>query len=160
MKAERWTPMFGVANAQKIQSHVSILEATFTTIHKWASKESRNLVVTNMGKTIYSFDSDVVREVRCWARGKIEVIHIPLRSRDRLISRKGFEMLHSSSYSQKIENLAWSFYGGYHLLHMLQVWLKEMKKWRTRSQIGVKHPQKQYFKISPSKFEKFMNIFW
>ena len=59
---------------------------------------------------------------------KIEVIHIPLRSRDRLISRKGFEILHSPSYSQKLKNLAWSFYGGYHLLHMLQVWLKEMKK--------------------------------
>jgi len=52
---------------------------------------------------------------------KIEVIHIPLRSRDRLISRKGFEMLHSSFYSQKLENLAWSSYGGYHLLHMVQV---------------------------------------
>jgi len=30
-------------------------------------------------------------------------------------------MLHSSFYSQKLENLAWSFYGGYHLLHMVQV---------------------------------------
>ena len=37
---------------------------------------------------------------------KIEVIHILLRSRDHLISQQGFEMLHSSSCSRELEDLA------------------------------------------------------